>query len=100
MDTDFDGVHYTNLMNITHVECIPDEIDLHLQVIDQMSQLHFTFGNPYLVMLYECKQISRPTFAFISPGATFNVASVRAHILDPLNLESNYFNDCKVKIPV
>ena len=100
VDTDFNGVHHTNLMNITQVECIPDEIDLRLQMRDQMSQLRTTYGNPYLVMLYECKQISRPTFALISPGATFNVATVRGHILDPLNPQSNYFNDCKVKIPV
>jgi len=87
-------------MDITPVQVIPDQIDLRITMRDTMLQLRTTYGNPYLVMLFESKNISRPTFALVSPGSNFHIATVRAHILDPLNPQSNYFNDCQVKIPV
>ena len=55
VDTDFNGIH------------------LGMQMNEQMLELQMTYRNPYLVMLFESKRISRPTFALILPGAKFNV---------------------------
>ena len=61
-----------------------------------MSELCTTYGNSHLVMLFESKHISRPTFELISPGTNFNIATVPGHILDPLNPTLNYCTDCQV----
>ena len=43
------------------------------------------------------KSIVQPTYALIQPAANFNLATVRAHVLDPLHPTQNYHNNTKVK---
>ena len=50
-------------------------------------------------MIFQNANILRPTFALISPGATFNVATVCVHILEPYDAMANYFNYTLVKVP-
>ena len=54
-----------------------------MEMREWMFELRTTYGIPYLVMLMESKCINRPTFALISPGANFNVATVLGHLLNP-----------------
>ena len=99
-DVAFHGAYHTNLMDISIVEEIPDIIDLGNLMRERMLELRTSYEHPYLVMLYESSRISRPIFGVISPGANFNIATVRGHILDPLDPNTNYFNYTKVKYPV
>ena len=99
LDVSFHGEYHTNLLNIEIVEKVPDHIDLGIDKRQSLMELRTRYDKPYLVMLFQHRDVVRPTFAMISPGATFNVATVRGHILAPLDPNSNYFNYTKVKIP-
>ena len=58
-----------------------------------------SYKKAYFVMIYQLANILQPTFTLICPGATFNVATVRAHILEPYDATTNYFNYTLVKVP-
>lgn len=63
-----------------------------------LQELRTSFTKPFLVIFYEHKSIIRPSYALIQPAANFNLATVRAHVLDPLHPTQNYHNNTKVKI--
>ena len=63
-----------------------------------LQELRTSFTKPFLAIFYEHKSIIRPSYALIQPAANFNLATVRAHVLDPLHPTQNYHNNTKVKI--
>ena len=64
-----------------------------------MQELRMFYTKSYLIIFFEHKSIVRPTYAIVQPEATFNLATVRAHVLESLQPNSNYFNNTKVKVP-
>ena len=98
VDMLFHGTWHTNVLNITSVSRIPDEINLAVTMRAYLQELRTSFTQPFLVIIYEHKSIVRPTYALIQPAANFNLATVRAHVLESLDPTLNYFNNTKVKI--
>ena len=49
-----------------------------------MQELHTLSTKPYLIIYFEHNYILRPSHALIQPAATFNLATVRAHVLESL----------------
>lgn len=99
VDTAFHGKYHTNLLNIQLMEVVPEHVNLGLIMRDTLLEYRTSYEKPYFVMIFQNSDILRPTFALISPGATFNVATVRAHVLQPLNPTTNDFNYTQVKVP-
>ena len=93
----FHETWHTNVLNITSVSRIPDEINLAVTMRAYLQELRTSFTQPFLVIIYEHKSIVRPTYALIQPAANFNLATVHAHVLESLDLALNYFNNTKVK---
>jgi hypothetical protein len=97
IDQQFHGEYHVNDLDITLVEHIPDHIDLGMQMRGRLLDLRASYTKPFVVMLFERQNIWRPTFALISPGANFNIATVHAHILEQAD-PNNYFNNTVFKI--
>jgi hypothetical protein len=81
------------------MEVVPEHVNLGLIMRDTLLEYRTSYEKPYFVMIFQNSDILRPTFALISPGATFNVATVRDHVLQPLNPTKNDFNYTQVKVP-
>lgn len=94
----FHGPHHIKQMDIQEVEQIPDAINLRLEMRNRMLELRTEYNRPYLVMIFENRNRSSPSFVLISPGSNFNVATVHGHKLE-LYEPTNYFNYTKFKIP-
>ena len=99
LDLQFHGAWHTNLLNIETVEHVPDVINLAVNMRALMQELRTSYTKSYLIIFFEHKSIVRPTYAIVQPGATFNLATVRAHVLESLQPNFNYFNNTKVKVP-
>ena len=97
-DVRFHGEYITNNMVIQTVQHIPDHIDLAIIMKQKMLQLQVTFEKPVLVLIFEHWNIFHPNFVMISPGASFNIATVCGHVVEPYE-NSNDYNYTKVKIP-
>jgi hypothetical protein len=65
---------------------------------NRMQELRTEYQWPYLVMLFESHDLASPSYALVTPGANFNVATVRAHKL-VLQSQANYHNNTMVKVP-
>ena len=64
-----------------------------------MNNAHLLLGLPSLVMFYEHHPIIKPTYTLVQPAASFNLATVRAHILDSFEPDVNYFGGARVIVP-
>ena len=82
LDVQFHGAWHTNLLNIEIVERVPDVINLAVNMQALMQELCTSYTKSYLIIFFEHKSIVRPTYAIVQPGATFNLATVRAHVLE------------------
>jgi len=99
IDTAFHGAYHTNILDIQVMELVPENINLGLIMRESLLSYRTSYDKAYFVMIYQNANILRPTFALISPGASFNVATVRAHILEPYDATTNYFNYTLLKVP-
>ena len=81
------------------MEIVPEHINLGLIMRETLLEYRMFYDKAYFVMLFQNSDILCPTFALISPGATFNFATVQAHILQALGPMTNYFNCTQVTVP-
>ena len=82
------------------MEVVPEHVNLGLIMRDTLLEYRTSYEKPYFVMIFQNSDILGPTFALISPGATFNVATVRAHVLQSLNPTNCDFNYTQVKVRI
>ena len=95
----FHGPWHMNVLDIRAVHRTPDDIDLAVTMRAFMHELRTAYMKPYLIIYFEHKSILRPSYALIQPAANFNLATVRAHVMESFEPELNYFNNTKVKVP-
>jgi len=99
LDVHFHGPWHMNVLDIRTVHRTPDDIELAVTMRAFMHELRTAYMKPYLIIYFEHKSILRPSYALIQPAANFNLATVRAHVMESFEPELNYFNNTKVKVP-
>ena len=79
------------------MEVVPEHVNLGLIMRETLLEYRTSNDKAYFVMIFQNSDILCPTFALISPGATFKVAKVQAHVLQPLNPTFQHDNSCRSK---